>query len=166
METPYVPSDNKLCLEDVQNERSDVPFNDQSGADNFVRGMPSNKDITEDLCGKQDCEKAVTSNSESRKLPGLPSGIIFTHRVVSMSLKVSSLSPITMVGEAHNTSILSRTENLRKRQTVKEPIDDEIKGRNGLTGELFLDILPYGATVPRTVNIVNYIGVKYSLHVL
>ena len=83
-----------------------------------------------------------------------------------MSRSVSSLSIGTMVSEAHNAHFPSRTESFRTRQTIQEIIDHEINGCNNWIGELFLDVLLDGATIPSRVNVINYICAKYSLHEL
>ena len=153
-----VPSNNHSCLE-LQLDRSDVTSDNQSGAVNFVLGLPSDKGVAADLESMQDY-------AESGKFPDVPSGMICTHGVGSVSRSVSSLSTSTMVGEAHNTRIPSRTENVRTRQTIQELIDHEINGCNNWIGELFLDILLDGAAIPRRVNVIDYICAKHSLHEL
>ena len=52
------------------------------------------------------------------------------------------------------------------RQTIQQLIDDDMHICNEWTGELFLDILLDGATIPRRFNVIDYIGVKCSLHSL
>ena len=83
-----------------------------------------------------------------------------------MSRIVSILSTSTVVGEAHNARIPSRMENVRTRQTIQDLIDDEINACNDWIGELFLDVFLDGETIPRRVNLSDYICAKHSLHEL
>ena len=52
-ETLDVPSNNHSCLE-LQLERLDVPSDNQSGAVNFLLGLPSDKGVAVDLESIQD----------------------------------------------------------------------------------------------------------------
>ena len=138
-------------------ERSDVPSDDRSCAANVVLGLLSDEGVAADLESTQDY-------SEFEQFPDVPSGLICTHGVGSVSLSVSSLSTSTLVGDAHNTPVPSRSENVRRRQTIQELIDHEINSCNNWIGELFLDILLDGAALPRRVNVSDYICAKGSLH--
>ena len=83
-----------------------------------------------------------------------------------MSLSVSSLSTNTVVSEKHNSTLSLVLRNVRTRQTIQYIIDDEIKSYNEWKGELFLNILLDGDIKPRRVNVIDYIGVKCSMHSL
>ena len=90
-----VPSNDNSCLE-LQPERSDYPSEDHFGVVNSVLGLPPDKGVAAHLEGMQ-------YYVESGKFPDVPSGMICTHGVGSVSRSVISLSTGTMVGEAHNT---------------------------------------------------------------
>ena len=150
-----VLSNNRACLE-LQLERSDVLSDDRSGAINVVLVLMSDEDVAEDL-------ESTQNYSESEIFPDVPSGMICTHGAGNVIHSVSSLSTSTSVGDAHSSPILSRSEHVRRRQTIQELINHEIHSFNNCASELFLDVFLDGAASHRRVNVMDYVCTKFSL---